>query len=84
LPARIVNANGATNEAMEIVERNGMFWVENLSLAAGTNTIELTATDAAGNVNMTSFNVVQNGLILTIDSTPEREASSEPFGTSSA
>jgi hypothetical protein len=27
ITARIVNANGATNKAVGLVERNGMFWV---------------------------------------------------------
>jgi hypothetical protein len=75
-----VNANGATNEAVGLVERNGMFWLEDLPLAAGTNTIELTATDAAGNVNTTSFNLVQSSVTLTIESTPRGEVCHERCG----
>ena len=36
LTARLVDANEVTNEVTGIVERNGMFWVEDLPLAAGT------------------------------------------------
>ncbi len=49
---------------MSLVERNGMFWMEDLPLGAGMISIESTATDAAGNVNTTSFKVVQSGLTL--------------------
>jgi hypothetical protein len=81
LTARIIDANDVTNDVIDLVERNGMFWVEGLPLAAGTNSIELTATDARGNVNTTSFNVVQSSVTLTIDSTPTGSVLYEPTGT---
>ena len=55
--AQIVDSNGDTNEVDGIVERNGNFWVEDLPLAAGTNLLTLTATDAVGNTNATNIYV---------------------------
>jgi hypothetical protein len=49
-----------------VVERNGNFWVENLPLAAGANTLTLTATDANNNVTSITSTVVQSSVILTI------------------
>ena len=49
LVATVVNGDGTTNVLAAVVERNGMFWVENIPLN-GTNRICLQATDAAGNV----------------------------------
>jgi len=49
------------------VERTGKFWVENLPLNNGTNTVTLTVTDTAGNVTTNSFDVVQSALTLTIN-----------------
>jgi len=50
-----------------LVERTGTVWLNNLSLAAGTNTVTLTATDAAGNMSTTNLTVVQGGVNVTID-----------------
>ena len=46
LSAQIVDTSGDTNVVNGIVERNGNFWVENLPLASGMNSLTLTATDA--------------------------------------
>ena len=48
------------------VERGGNFWVPGVSLAAGTNSLCLLATDAAGNVSTNCFTVVQSSVALTI------------------
>ncbi len=66
---------------MGLVERNGMFWVEGLPLSAGTSSIELTATDAAGNVNTTNFTVVQSSVTVTMDSTPSGSDLYKPTGS---
>jgi hypothetical protein len=46
--AQMVDGSNNTNEIAGIVERNGMFWIEGLPLAAGSNTISIIATDAVG------------------------------------
>jgi hypothetical protein len=66
LSAQITDASGDTNVVSGIVERNGNFWVENLPLAAGANTLTLTATDANNNVTNITSTVVQSSVILTI------------------
>ncbi len=66
LSAQITDANGDTNVVAGVVERNGNFWVENLPLAAGANTLTLTATDANNNVTNITSTVVQSSVILTI------------------
>jgi hypothetical protein len=59
--------NGATNAVQGVVERNGTVWVAGLPLAAGTNAVTVTATDAAGNSSVTNFNVVGHDVGLTIN-----------------
>ena len=58
--AQVVDAGGNTNAAEGIVERNGMFWVENLPLTNGDNIVTVTATDAAGNVTTTNLTVSES------------------------
>lgn len=67
IAATITDSNGATNTVNGLVERTGKFWVENLPLNSGTNTVTLIVSDAAGNVNTNSFNVVQSAVTLTMD-----------------
>jgi len=79
--ARQVDAGGNTNDTPGLVERNGMFWVENLALADGTNVVTLLARDAAGNLSSTNLQVVKSSVIVTITSMPEGEELNQPFGT---
>jgi hypothetical protein len=65
--AQIIGAGGATNQTSGLVERNGLLWVEHLPLDAGTNTLSLTMTDAAGNSSVTNLAVVQSGVALAIN-----------------
>lgn len=65
--ATITDNNGNTNTLNGLVERSGKFWVENLPLNSGTNTVTLNVTDAAGNSITNSFNVVQSAVSLTVD-----------------
>jgi hypothetical protein len=80
LQAQIVDADGNTNTIQGLVERNGMFWIENVPLNTESQ-ITLQATDAAGNVTATNFTVTPSDLIVTIDSTPAGEALYQPSGT---
>jgi hypothetical protein len=81
ITARIVDASGYTNEFTGLVERNGMFWVENLPLAAGTNVIHLAATNAAGRGSLLNLAVVQSSVALAMTSTPEGDSLYEPTGS---
>jgi len=65
--ATITDNSGNTNALNGLVERSGKFWVENLPLNSGTNTVTLKVTDAAGNSITNSFNVVQSAVSLTVD-----------------
>jgi hypothetical protein len=65
--AQIVDDHGDTNVVAGQVERDGTLWAENLPLTGGTNTVTLTATDAAGNTSTTNFVVVQSDVTLTLD-----------------
>jgi hypothetical protein len=64
--AAVVGA-GVTNLAEGIVERDGKYWIEDLPLAAGTNTVNITVADMATNVVTTNFTVVKSSVVLTID-----------------
>jgi hypothetical protein len=81
IAAEWVDANDVTNAVVGMVERNGMFWVEDLPLGAGTNEVRLIATNAAGRVTVTNLSVVRSEVVLTITSTPGGEALYEPNGT---
>lgn len=65
--AQIVNANGATNSVIGMVERYGRFWLDNLPLAAGASHLTLTVTDAAGNTSLTNINVIKSTLTLAMN-----------------
>jgi len=66
ISAVIVDAGGNTNQVTGLVERNGQVWAGDLPLAAGANTLTLTATDAAGNATTTSLTLYQSSLLVTI------------------
>jgi hypothetical protein len=68
--AQLVLTNGGgvyTNIYSAEVERNGSFWLENLPIRTGTNTITVTVTDAVGNASITNLSIVQSSLVLTIN-----------------
>lgn len=66
--AQVTAPDGSTNAAVQaIVERNGLVWAENLSLADGVNTVTLTATDVGGNSTSNKFNVIKSDVNLVID-----------------
>ena len=64
---QLVDANGMTNTVGALVGRDGVFYAGNLNLAAGTNHLSYTVTDAAGNVATTSITVSTSDLGLTLD-----------------
>jgi hypothetical protein len=67
LPAQIVDASGNTNIIPGLVERNGLFWVENAPLLAGTNHVTLTGMDVVSNIATTNLTVICVNPGLTID-----------------
>jgi uncharacterized membrane protein len=62
-----VTATVNSNIVAGLVERSGAVWFNNLPLNSGTNTVTITATDAAGNMSTTNLNVVQSTVSLTIN-----------------
>lgn len=79
LVATVVNGDGTTNVIEAVVERNGMFWLENVPLN-GTNQITLQATDAAGNVAVTNFTLNPSTINLQITSLPSGDDLWNPHG----
>jgi hypothetical protein len=67
ITAQIVDAGGNTNAVRCLIERSGLVWADNLPLAAGANTLTLTATDAAGNANTTQLTLYQSSITVTMD-----------------
>ena len=65
--AQLVDSNGETSIFNGIMERNGNFWVENLPLREGANSLTLTVTDSAGKVAVTNIFVFPSAVELTID-----------------
>lgn len=64
--AQAVDTNGNTNIFNAIVERDGNFWVENMSLYC-TNYLTLTVTDSAGNVATTNITISPSPVTITIN-----------------
>jgi hypothetical protein len=60
------NTDGIAQTIKGLVERGGNVWVQHVPLAGGTNSLILTATDAAGNVSTTNFNVIHSTVTLTV------------------
>ena len=60
------DTNGIVQTVNGLVERGGNVWVPSVPLAAGTNSLSLLATDAAGNVSTNNFSVVQSSVNLSI------------------
>jgi hypothetical protein len=78
--ATVVNGDGTTNVIAGLVERNGMFWIENVPLN-GTNQISIQAIDASGNNTTTTNSIVNpSDLVLTIDNTPTGDDLYKPVG----
>jgi hypothetical protein len=72
--ATVIAGDGTTNVIQGLIERDNMFWIENVPLN-GTSQISLQAIDASGNnVTTTNFTVTPSDIILTIDSTPTGDA----------
>jgi len=71
--AQIVDTNGVTNIVEGLVERNGQFWIEGLPLCDGSNSLTLTAADAAGNSTVTNLSVVKSDVILVINPVSEEQ-----------
>ena len=68
--AQIIDADGDTNTMAGTGGRDGTVWVQNLPLAAGANSLTLTATDAAGNASRTNLTVNQSGVQVTVTPLP--------------
>jgi hypothetical protein len=68
ITATIVDGSGDTNIVSGLVERDGTVWAQNLPLNAGTNTLTIIATDAAGNSSTTNLTLYQSSVTVTMDS----------------
>lgn len=71
--AQITDASGNIQIVQGLVERNGLLWVEDLHLADGNSTLELTMTDAAGNVDTLNLSVAKSAMQLIIDEVPQKQ-----------
>jgi hypothetical protein len=65
--AQVIGTNGIPSVYLGLVERTGRFWVDNVGLTSGTNTVALTLTDAAGHTNSTIISVVQSAVRVTMN-----------------
>ncbi|MGO8741318.1 MAG: Ig-like domain-containing protein [Limisphaerales bacterium] len=67
----MASMDGGTNIVQGLVERSGTVWFNNLPLADGTNTLSITATDAAGNVSTTNITLIKAVVSVTMDPLPD-------------
>ena len=69
--ASIVDTNGNSTVVQGMVERNGNFWVDNLPMPNGTNSLTLAVTNAAGHSSITNIAVSTNPLTVTMTPIPD-------------
>jgi hypothetical protein len=62
-----VTATINSNSVAGLVERSGAVWFNNLPVNSGTNTVTITATDAAGNMSTTNLSIIQSSVSLSIN-----------------
>jgi hypothetical protein len=55
------------NMVQGLIERSGLVWLQNVPLNSGTNTVIITAQNAAGKVSTNTLNVVESSVSLSID-----------------
>ena len=65
--AQIVDTNSETNVVNGVVGRDGKFWVQNLPLNSGTNTVTLAVQNVLGNTTTTNLSLIQSPVVLTVD-----------------
>jgi hypothetical protein len=71
IAAQIIDAAGnATNTVTASVERDGLFWVDGLPLANGTNILTLNVTNAAGKSSATNLIAVKTDVAIMISTLP--------------
>jgi hypothetical protein len=76
-----ITGGGQTTTLSGLVERGGLFWVENLPLADGDNTLTIAATNAAGLGDTLTITVVKSTVELVIDYYPVDVDLYEEVGT---
>jgi hypothetical protein len=76
--ATITDANGAVTETDAEIERDGLFWVDNLPLTNGNSVVTLAIKNAAGVGRSQSFTVTKSSVQLIITSV---DGISEPLTT---
>ncbi|HEV2695900.1 MAG TPA: hypothetical protein VG347_23625, partial [Verrucomicrobiae bacterium] len=81
---QVINNDGnnvVTNTVSGLIERNNMFWLENVPLN-GTDQISIQATDASGlHTTVTNITLLPATVQLTIDNTPTGDDLWQPTGT---
>ena len=78
--AEVVNGDGTTSQITGLVERNGIFWLENVPVSGDTH-IRIKVTDGSGK-NTTGKDIIlhPSDVLLTIDSTPGGDDLYKPVG----
>jgi hypothetical protein len=71
--AQITDANTNTTTIAGLVGRDGGFWVENLPLTNGANTLSLVVSNAAGLITTTNLTVSPSATTLTLDPVPSAQ-----------
>ena len=71
--AQITDTNGNVTALIGLVERNGNFWLENLPLTGGPNTLAIAVTNAAGLGTLTTLTLTQGSITLAMDPVPPEQ-----------
>jgi hypothetical protein len=73
ITATVIDTNNVTNVVVGVVERDGAFWIEDVPLHGGTNSVTLTAVDVWTNVTTTNLSVVKANVVLGVVPVPSEQ-----------
>jgi hypothetical protein len=79
ITAVLEDGAGETNTASAEVETDGRFWLDHLTLGAGTNTLIVTATSPAGVSNVLGLSVVRGPVDITVADIPGDDLNQPPI-----
>ena len=64
---------GESENVEGLIERDGLFWLDDIPLTGTNHTLKITMIDAAGNTTKTNITLIRSSLRITIDPVPDDE-----------
>lgn len=73
ISATITQTNGATQTVEGLIERDGKFWLEHVSIGGGTNHVVISCKDPWGNTTTTNISLFRSPVSLGMNPVPESQ-----------